>query len=1063
MKRSLLRMVGLGTVTLALAGACSDSSSTPPFFSSAGPVPPTPVARRDYTEPVALHSREGVLEVVLTVRQGEGQIDTAAGPVKNMLLFSYQILKGSASNGQSSGTNLYPGPTLQVNPGDRLVVHAENRLSGLTIRDFFNPAFTPAGQPVPLEPPQLTDPPFNLHTHGLHVSPQGNSDNVLLTLPANTKNVYSYQIPANHPEGLYWYHSHLHTLTAVQTYAGMAGMLVIGRADGGLPAVTQAELPVRTMALQYNSVFARKDGLRQLNNLNWCQYVSTLQDPAPGQLAAGTYRPLLAPVNFLESQPGTRFVTNWYSGNLSVNNNRGQFQFIPSNLLDFQSNNRLETPNLPANPGLPDAQRDTQFTVNGVFQPRLRSRPGQTEIWVLANISDFAYMNVRLTETATGRHPQLTVVGQDGNPYPRAHTEGTSLVIAPASRYAIAVTIPPTGDLVLEMPPGTNLPGPFTGPGIAYTNDGTSNPPATLGTVSVDTRHVSYFDGFFITPTQELLRATGDGGGTGTTVTFANDQELGANSSFVDTQGREPAVRRRLEISGGFNDQNASQEDPKAFVYEFNGQIFPYTPLLRARLNTIEQWNFVNFNNDQHPIHIHVNDFQVTELIDPVAQTIARFLPWGQDNQNVPFPSMDASGNVLAPGLMSLRTLFQDFLGTYVVHCHRLNHEDSGLMAVIDVIPTLSTYAVARPDPAGTRVDVFNGDQRLASLVPFAGHSGPLSLAMADIDGDAVLDLIAGSSARVAIFSGAGGFTRELARLTPFGEDFTGGVSVAAAWIDGQPTQANLIVGSGPGREATVRVYGNNFEPISEFKPYPGSLNGVTVAVGKIELGSGRESIVTVPGPGQAATIRAFRYDLLEHLSGSASASCHCGTECGCTPVCRCGAPGEGCSCRDCDCGDCFCGPSTVGKLSGAPTKVAEFTAFDSSYTGGVALAVDWTAGGQGGAQMIAVSQLQAPGEVRVYSSGSALDGSPPMYTMSPAHHDAPLSFRSVLNFQPLGATGVRVATSSTTSGADLLVGGAGKVSRFELSRPDPQATQLAPSELGSQNVEGGVRGLGGD
>ena len=62
-----------------------------------------------------------------------------------------------------------------------------------------------------------------------------------------------------------------------------------------------------------------------------------------------------------------------------------------------------------------------QFTVNGLFQPVIKSKAGQTEIWVLANISDIAYMNVQLTETATGKHPQIAIVGQDGNPFPAVH------------------------------------------------------------------------------------------------------------------------------------------------------------------------------------------------------------------------------------------------------------------------------------------------------------------------------------------------------------------------------------------------------------------------------------------------------------------------------------------------------------------------------------------------------------------------------------------------------------------------------------------------------------------
>ena len=40
-------------------------------------------------------------------------------------------------------------------------------------------------------------------------------------------------------------------------------------------------------------------------------------------------------------------------------------------------------------------------------------------------------------------------------------------------------------------------------------------------------------------------------------------------------------------------------------------------PLLQPRLGSIEEWKFLNNNNDEHPIHIHVNDFQVTYYLDP--------------------------------------------------------------------------------------------------------------------------------------------------------------------------------------------------------------------------------------------------------------------------------------------------------------------------------------------------------------------------------------------------------------------------------------------------------------
>ena len=48
------------------------------------------------------------------------------------------------------------------------------------------------------------------------------------------------------------------------------------------------------------------------------------------------------------------------------------------------------------------------------------------------------------------------------------------------------------------------------------------------------------------------------------------------------------------------------------------------------------------------------------------------------------------------------------------------------------------------------------------------------------------------------------------------------------------------------------------------------------------------------------------------------------------------------------------------------------FMPFGIGYTGGASLATGWLAGSLGGAEAIVVGQLTGPGEVKVYSSGSA-------------------------------------------------------------------------------------------
>lgn len=1047
-RRSTIILACLMVAVLPLAmTSCARHDPTPLIGVNAGP----DGKPADFREPVRLSSRDGVLEVRLSAHQGTVALDTVAEPVTGFMVFGYELIKGDSSDGSTKGDNMYPAPTLRVDPGERLIVHYDNDLSGLTIEDYYDPAYTRAGADVPLYPKQLESSPLNLHTHGLHVSPDGNADNVLLDIPAGMGNTFDYAVPDDMPHGLYWYHSHRHTLTAQQTYRGLAGMLEIGRPDGNLPLVTQNDIPVRTMALQYNYVFDRANGGHQLNDLTRPQWVNTAVPPTGSQMADGTYQPSLAPVNFTERPEGTRYMTNWYQGPLSPQNHRGQNQFVPGNLQSFTS----PQVTVPSDPDLAENLRDVQYTVNGQFQPRLTAKPGQTEIWVLGNFSDIAYLSVSLRETATGNRPKFAIVGQDGNPFLQVQRpvdgDGTRLLIPPGSRYAVAVTMPESGDLVLEMPRQENVP-PVVNPGVLYTNNGTSNPPGVLGTVTVDTDHISYTDGFFTFPVQTLLTAT-PGEGKGETTAFEPGQNLGAYTSFVDTSAMTPDVSRELIVSGGFDNTYANKTDPKSIMYQFADNAFPNIPLIQPRLNSVEEWKVLNYNNDAHPMHIHVNDFQVTEIVNPIAKTRTGVQMWGEDNVNVPAPVIDENEVALEVASTTVRTQFAGYTGTFVIHCHRLNHEDNGLMATVSVIPEVSTYAVAVPGgdgrPATVRIHDGAGDRVIADVRPFQGFQGTPSVAMADVDGDMILDLIAGTGEGVApevvAYSGAeapsGRFRDEITRFTPFDADFRGGVRVAGADIEGNAMSSNIIVGSGPGKESQVRVFsttlpqrlGDAPEVFSSFAPYPGSRSGVTLATGMVDMTSGRESIVTAPGPGDAPMVKTFRYDLY-------------------TPTARMQAR-----------------QTTTHEHTGYPgaaEMTSQFLAFDESYRDGVALSTGWVAGEEGGAKSIITAQSGAEGMVRVWSSGSRLDGFPAMYTLSPDHHDSTVSFAQTASFDPLpGPGGVAVATTSTTVGADLLVSGAGEVRKYTLGRATPEATTLTPAQTGALKPSPAVPGaapLGG-
>jgi FtsP/CotA-like multicopper oxidase with cupredoxin domain len=891
--------------------------------------------------------------------------------------------------------------------------------------------------------------PFNLHTHGMHISPKGNADNVLLHIPGGMSNTYTFKLPKDLPHGAYWYHSHLHLLTTSHVYYGLAGQLAIGRLDGNLPVVTENKIPIRNMLLQYNYVFDRAGGLAQLNNPNWAQYVSTLKAPEGDALAKGTYRPLLVPTNFFESKQGTKYATIWYTGTAdwnigpgSIPDSRGQFHFIPANLQRFTA---LPggSGDIPADPSLPDYLRDVQFTVNGQFQPVVKSKAGQTEIWVLSNISDMAYFNLRLTETATGQHPKIAIVGQDGIPYTEVHYPlwdgGTRLVVPPATRYAVAVTIPEQGELVLEMAPRGGDVRTMSAPGIVYTNDGTENPPAELGYLSVEPSALSYHDGFFVFPTQVLATAV-PSEGKGTKTEFAEGQPLNAYTVFEDLSKRSPDFKRELTIAGFFANDLASKNDPKAFVYAFDGTAFPNVPLLQPRLNSVEEWTFVNNNNDEHPIHIHVNDFQTVASFDPSTGIQTPPEQWFIDNANVPVPILGPGEAVIQPGTLSLRSSFDHFTGLFVMHCHRLNHEDNGLMTLVNVIPAVSPYAVTVPGSkeraAEIKVYDGNGDKLIATVTPFPGYEGTPNATIGDIDDDGVYDLVVGAgqghTPEVVAYSGkaVGGnapFETELARFEAFDSSAQGGVSVAAAQIDGSSADS-IVVGSGPGILSEVKVYraklpapGKAPELFSTFNPYLDDRNGVSVAAGFVDFTTGRYSIVTAPGAGSIAQIKVFNFSLMKPID-KARKKLEGAEQC---------EPGEN-----------------------KPAVTNAFMPFGIGYRGGLSLAAGWLSGPYGGAETVVVGQSAGPGEVKVYSSGSRLQGGPAIYLASAEHSPVPI-FSEIASFTPFdGGSGVNVATTTTTIGSDLLVSGvsqgnSAQIRKFQFVRPTPDAATLVAQPLG--------------
>jgi hypothetical protein len=228
----------------------------------------------------------------------------------------------------------------------------------------------------------------------------------------------------------------------------------------------------------------------------------------------------------------------------------------------------------------------------------------------------------------------------------------------------------------------------------------------------------------------------------------------------------------------------------------------------------------------------------------------------------------------------------------------------------------------------------------------------------------------------------------------------------------------------------------------STFSPYAGSRSGLSLTTGFVDYSTGRFSIVTAPGAGEAAEVKVFAFPLLKPMRKGTNTNSSTGHD----------------------------GMQAAGP--GQPVNTASFKPFGDDYRGGVSLATGWLAGSLGGAERIVVSQLADAGTVKVFSSGSALDPGPALYLRSPADHGRRPTFREVGSFSPFdGTSGTRVATTSTTTGAHLLVSGVpsqGKtasVLKYDFVRPDAKATTLSAIRLGEVSSGAGSQPaiLGGD
>jgi suppressor of ftsI len=150
--------------------------------------------------------------------------------------FKDAVFEGNVKVRLRAYNDQVPGQLITVVPGQILRIRVRNRL----------PPYDSSGWPGNHNVPHALDT-TNLHVHGLNVIPHlfepiGTSDleaPMIAIRPGEDKD-YAFQIPEDHPPGLYWYHPHHHGSTVVQAVTGMAGPIVVRGAIDEVPEIKAA-------------------------------------------------------------------------------------------------------------------------------------------------------------------------------------------------------------------------------------------------------------------------------------------------------------------------------------------------------------------------------------------------------------------------------------------------------------------------------------------------------------------------------------------------------------------------------------------------------------------------------------------------------------------------------------------------------------------------------------------------------------------------------------------------------------------------------------------------------
>jgi FtsP/CotA-like multicopper oxidase with cupredoxin domain len=611
------------------------------------------------------------------------------------------------------------GPVIEVVPGDTLRVALNNQLSTDDPSCLPNP---PAGLGVP--PGVGCFNTTNLHTHGLHVSPAGNSDNVLLNINPQSKFPYEINIPYDHPSGTFWYHAHRHGSTAVQVTSGGNGFLIIRGNRAYTPPTPQNPRPIADI----DTILHDKAGVPLVEQLFLFQ-----------QIAYGCFQN--DPAN-----PANDWQQMYTQAGLTNVNSNDSTTYAPWTC-------PLPKPGAPVSRGAVEnfaIQLDSpsiwdtngRFTsINGIVQPTLTVPAGQVQRWRMVHAGIHDTINVQIVKvspiadrkrrnliansalvgnrleqkadvialcaaTAQTLIPQLEIAN-DGLTRKKMNTIQTSNggkvlesnFLQPGYRSDILVAFPEEGDYCLlnqAAPPNMRInpqTGQGEGPGGMGGGQGPSVPQLLAyvrvrGGKAVTGDLEAYVEQALYDANPQLPQTVRDGLKTG---------DLTAWAPFIEAPPTTTPTPQLANFKIG-------PTPTSSFAFSINNQTYdPNVVNITRQVGTTDDW-LLTSEGEPHIFHIHINPFEIIDVTvadpkDPTRQ-VSIYNPDGSCNASVALDQQQLANQYCGmKGVfrdtvfvengyqVHTRTTYERYIGEFVLHCHILDHEDGGMMLNVAIVP----------------------------------------------------------------------------------------------------------------------------------------------------------------------------------------------------------------------------------------------------------------------------------------------------------------------------------------------------------------------------------------